>query len=216
MTQSPVSGERQSCTGIPLCVALVVLASGGCDPSTPETVSLEVPRGYMSTLERDWEGRRIAWGPFVGYYFRPQEPPRSNLLHFICFNERQFYTRDLPANARLFEGTAVFAALPEDGSLPGSEADRRRIVPVFFEDAPDAWVAARPEPQDEYVHFHSAHDAEGAVRAGYWLRHVGAADFRYDMGGRVEPESPLYHEVHEGSDRGFARIIEFDRGPGFR
>jgi hypothetical protein len=40
------------------------------------------------------------------------------------------------------------------------------------------------------------------------------AAFTYDMGGRVGPDSVLYHKVMPGSDKAFARIIEFDRGPG--
>lgn len=50
-------------------------------------------------------------------------------------------------------------------------------------------------------------------RHGYWLRHVGAAEFIYDMGGRVSSDSILYHRVKKGVDRDFARLIEFDRGP---
>lgn len=38
-------------------------------------------------------------------------------------------------------------------------------------------------------------------------------EFTYDMGGRVGPDSPLYHEVTPGTDRDFAKIMEFDYGP---
>jgi len=59
----------------------------------------------------------------------------------------------------------------------------------------------------------SCYDATGPVRAGCWFRHEARASFTYDMGGRVGPGSPLYHEVTPEPDREFARIIEFDRGP---
>lgn len=84
---------------------------------------------------------------------------------------------------------------------------------MFFPEAPAAWKDTRPEPRDEFVHFHSCHDANGPSRAGYWIRHVGAASFVYDMGGRVTAESPLHHGVSPGPDADFARVIEFDRGP---
>ena len=35
------------------------------------------------------------------------------------------------------------------------------IQPVFFSQAPDAWLSSRPSPQDAYVHFHSTHDRRG-------------------------------------------------------
>jgi hypothetical protein len=146
----------------------------------------------------------------VGYYFRPEEPSNLTRLRFVCFNERSFYTLDLPANAKLFEGEAVLVDLPEaDFPIPRGE----RIEPVFFGEAPAAWLDTRPEPQAEFVHFHSCHDGTGAVRTGYWLRHVGVSEFTYDMGGRVDEGSPLHHRVRPGPDKDFARIVEFDRGP---
>jgi hypothetical protein len=63
------------------------------------------------------------------------------------------------------------------------------------------------------VHFHSCYNGIGPVLIGYWLRHTAAADFTYDMGGRVAENSPLYHRVQKGVDRDFAKIIEFDKGP---
>ncbi|MDA3872534.1 MAG: hypothetical protein PF795_01045 [Kiritimatiellae bacterium] len=105
--------------------------------------------------------------------------------------------------------------MPGTGQLPEGNA---RILPVYFRDAPDDWKATRPEPADEYLHFHSAYDAAGPVRAGFWLRHTGAASFTYNMGGRVNDSSVLHHRVEPGVDTDFARILEFDRGyhPGSR
>jgi hypothetical protein len=179
-----------------------------------QTAALEIPRGYVSRLEVVHEGRRYRFGPFVGYYFRPQNPDDLEDLHFVVFNQDRFYTLDLPADARLFEGRAVFATLPDVGrTLPGAEAEQR-IHPVFSGQIPQQWLKTRPSPAEEYLHFHSCYDARGAVRYGYWLRHVATAGFTYDMGGRVGTDSPLYHEVKAGVDRDFARIVEFDRGPG--
>jgi hypothetical protein len=48
---------------------------------------------------------------------------------------------------------------------------------------------------------------------GYWLIHEATASFTYDMGGRVTPESPLFHETSPGVDTAFAHIVEFDQGP---
>lgn len=183
---------------------------GGAADGTTGTPS--VPRGYVNRLEIQVDGRVLSFGPFVGYYFKPAATGDLRGLDFICFNERSFYTRDVPANTALFEGQAVWRRLPEAGR-PVPPADGRRIVPVFFETAPAAWRATRPEPREEFRHFHSAHDARGAVRYGYWLRHVALTRFAYDMGGRVDQHSPLYHRVEPGVDRDFARIIEFDHGP---
>jgi hypothetical protein len=167
----------------------------------------------VSRLEVVHEGRRYRFGPFVGYYFHPVDPQNLMDLRFVVFNENAFYTLDLPSNAKLFEGRAVFTTLPDAGrDLPDVDAERR-INPVFFEEAPPQWLQSRPSPREDYLHFHSCYDARGAVRHGYWLRHVGAAEFTYDMGGRVTAESPLYHRVTQGVDRNFARIVEFDRGP---
>lgn len=170
-----------------------------------------VPRGYMDRLEIQVDDRVLSFGPFVGYYFKPSSGDDLGRLDFVCFNERSFYTRDLPANALLYKGQARRQRLP-DAQTP-IPTDGGRIVPVFFSQAPKAWLDARPVPRDEYAHFHSAHDGRGAVYYGYWLRHVAQAQFTYDMGGRVAPGSPLYHRVEPGPDRQFARIIEFDHGP---
>lgn len=189
------------------------LLAAGCTPSAPERpeIALHVPHGYMERLEIVRDGHRYRFGPFVGYYFRPQNPPSLDRLQFVVFNERQFYTRDLPANARLYEGDAVLQRLPQAGFEP--PAAGARIQPVFFEDAPDAWLETRPRPRDEYLHFHSGYDAAGAAKLGYWLRHVAVTAFTYDMGGRVSRQSPLHHSVKPGVDRNFARIVEFDQGP---
>jgi hypothetical protein len=195
-----------------LTVASVVAMSGcrsdqGIDGSGGVVA---VPHGYMARLEQVHDGRMIGFGPFVGYYFRPDDPRDLRRLQFICFNENRFYSSDMPDGAKLFEGTAVRTSLPEaDIAIPTQE----RINPVFFPEAPEAWRNTRPEPQDVFVHFHSGYNGVGPVRTGYWLRHVAVADFTYDMGGRVGKESPLYHRVHKGPDRDFARIVEFDRGP---
>ncbi len=187
----------------------------GCSPGSGEAPPADnpaVPRGYVERLEIQVDDRVLSFGPFVGYYFKPVSNGDFSGLDFICFNEWSFYTRDLPPNAALFEGQARWRRLPEAGRpVPD---DGRRIVPVFFDEAPAAWRDTRPEPRDEYNHFHSAHDARGAVRYGYWLRHVALARFTYDMGGRVDAASPLYHKATPGPDRQFARIIEFDHGPG--
>jgi len=190
-------------------VALLALISSGC--STPETTSsaLEVPRGYVPVLELEIEGRLLSFGPFIGYYFRPRDPDDLSRIDFVCFNERSFYTRDLPENALLFEGDALLTTLADTGFMPESS---QRITPVFFEDAPLQWLKQRPCPQDEFVHFHSCHNAVGPVLTGYWIRHIGKDEFIYDMGGRVTPDSVLYHDVRPGPDKSFARIVEFDRG----
>jgi hypothetical protein len=185
----------------------------GCGPSANgnSSVSLEVPRGYVATLEVERDGRIFGFGPFMGYYFRPPDPSDLRRLEFVAFNEKSWYTKDLPENAKLYEGEAVLARLPDaGGALPAEN----RINPVFFDDAPAAWRATRPEPKAEFRHFHSGHDAAGPVRYGYWIRHVAVAEFTYDMGGRVGPDSPLHHKVTPGVDTDFAEIVEFDRGPG--
>lgn len=180
----------------------------GCAPR--HAVKEDVPpRGYVSKIRLDHNGRRLHFGPFVGYYFKPSSSDRLDRLHFICFNERQFYTRDTPDHARLFEGEAVLTDLPPaDFEIPRAS----RIQPVYFNEAPAAWTASRPEPGEEYLHFHSCWNAAGAVQTGYWLRHRAVTNFTYDMGGRVGSSSPLYHEVTAGVDTGFAQIIEFDHG----
>jgi len=192
-------------------LVLSLLALAACSRGR-ESVPLEVPHGYLATLELAAEGRRYGFGPFVGYYFRPEDPADLTRLRFLCFNERGFYSSDAPVNALLYEGEARLAALPAgEGALPAGPA---RIQPVFFPDAPAGWLATRPEPPDEFVHFHSAYDATGPARVGYWLRHAAVRPFTYDMGGRVGPGGPLYHAVSPGPDLAFPRIVEFDRGPG--
>jgi hypothetical protein len=156
------------------------------------------------------DGQMIGFGPFVGYYFRPENPDDLSRLRFACFNENQFYSSDMADGAKLYEGTAVRKTLPEaDADIPAGD----RINPVFFDNAPAAWRENRPDPKDLFLHFHSCYNGAGPVRTGYWIRHVAVTDFTYDMGGRVGKESPLYHRVKKGPDRDFARIIEFDKGP---
>jgi hypothetical protein len=179
-------------------------------PDGSADVVVVVPHGYMARLEQVHDARMIGFGPFVGYYFRPEDPGDLSRLRFVCFNEDRFYSSDMPNGAKLYQGTAVRATLPRaDVVIPAHD----RINPVFFEEAPETWRETRPAPQGEFVHFHSCYDAAGPVRTGYWLQHVAVADFTYDMGGRVEEKSPLYHRVRKGPDRAFARIVEFDRGP---
>jgi len=169
-----------------------------------------IPHGYMARLEQVHDGQLIGFGPFVGYYFRPDTPKDLSRLRFVCFNENRFYSSDMPAGAMLYEGTALLVNLPAaEIVIPIQE----RINPVFFQEAPESWRNTRPEPQDEFVHFHSGYSGIGPVLTGYWIRHVAVSSFTYDMGGRVGKESPLYHKVSRGPDRDFARIIEFDRGP---
>lgn len=177
--------------------------------SKEETIPLNVPKGYVQVIELEMGDRLVRFGPFVGYYFSPVEPKDLKRLKFISYNERSFYTMDLPENTKLFEGEAIFQELLNaDFIVPQDD----RINPVLFGEAPQLWLDNRPEPQDEYLHFHSCYDAQGAVMKGYWLKHVGTATFTYDMGGRVGPESDLYHKVSLGIDKSFARLMEFDKG----
>lgn len=192
---------------------LIGLLLTGCPAPQAESVTLEVPRGYVDRLWFQADGVKAGFGPFVGYYFKPASPDNLKELHFRCYNERQFYTRDLPANALLYEGTAILQSLPTEGKIPAGD---ERIRPVFFADAPESWRQSRPDPKDEYLHFHSGYSEAGPVRAGYWLRHIAAAHFTYDMGGRVDETSVLYHHVKPGVDKGFAPILEFDSGPAKR
>lgn len=187
------------------------MACGSGD--SPKSEKLAVPRGYVRILQIAHEGRLLKFGPFVGYYFRPLDPKDLTRLQFICFNQKGFYASDMPENARLFEGEAVFQVLEDaDFKIPAHQ----RINPIFFSQAPQVWLENRPRPRDEFLHFHSCYDGSGAVRAGFWLRHQAKAQFTYDMGGRVGPKSPLYHKVTPGPDKGFARIVEFDQGPDTR
>jgi hypothetical protein len=185
------------------------LMPAGCE-QTDNSLSLNVPRGYAPVLELEIEDHLLSFGPFVGYYFKPDILGDFTRLKFVCFNEHNFYTNDIAENAKLYQGEAVLTRLPGvDFKLP----DHARINPVFFSDAPSKWLENRPEPKNEFVHFHSCYDSQGPVLTGYWMRHVGVDEFRYDMGGRVGPDSPLYHKLTPGIDKAFARIIEFDRGP---
>ena len=200
-------------TGVLMCAAAGLFI--GCGSDTLKTpgqgeVELAVPRGYVDTLEVRRGGRILGFGPFVGYYFLPPDPGDLSKLRFVCFNERGFYSSDAPVNAQLYEGEAVFSSLADvDFPIP----TKNRINPVFFDSAPEKWIENRPEPQAEFLHFHSCYNDAGPVLAGYWIRHRAVLAFTYDMGGRVSEDSPLYHEVTKGADTRFARIVEFDRGP---
>ncbi len=195
---------------IALAAVAAALATGGCDAG-PGRVPLAVPHGYQSRLEFVHDGVLYGFGPFVGYYFRPDDPRDPVRVDLVCFNEQGFYASDAPVNALLYEGTAVRTRLPGAGRIPPGPD---RIRPVFFPRAPAAWLAARPDPQDAFVHFHSCYTRAGPVRLGFWIRHRAVRGFTYDMGGRVGPGSPLYHRVRPGVDLAFARIVEFDAGPG--
>ncbi|MBI9085013.1 MAG: hypothetical protein JEZ11_15575 [Desulfobacterales bacterium] len=197
-------------TPIKLSFLAVLLLVFSCDGG-PNNSRSGVPRGYVSVLRMVESGYQINFGPFVGYYFKPENPNDLSRLTFVCLNERQFYTKDLPAGALLYDGEAVRTTLPAAASPPVSGSDR--MVPVFGDQIPQAWRATRPVPQEEFVHFHSGYDAAGPVFTGYWLRHRAVAAFTYDMGGRVGPESPLFHRVTPGPDLNFPRIVEFDAGP---
>lgn len=172
-------------------------------------IAVETPRGYYAQLEFLHQGQRLTFGPFVGYYFRPEHGDDLTRLKFLSYNERQFYTDQLPADALLFEGEAVLTSLPQVRALPRSDA---RMEPIFFADAPSEWLQSRPPPQDQFVHFHSAYNASGPSYTGYWLRHQPAGSFTYNMGGRVDEDSPLYHQATPGSPQRFPHIIEFDAG----
>ncbi|MFO8091309.1 MAG: hypothetical protein R6U13_15835 [Desulfatiglandaceae bacterium] len=198
--------------GLALGVTVYLLFGvASCQRQSEGEVELKIPHGYVSTLEIHLEGRLYGFGPFVGYYFKPEDSQDLSRLSFVCFNERGFYTKDIPINELLYEGVAKLARLPEDGVVIPS--DGARIHPIFFSEAPTQWLENRPEPQDEFLHFHSCYDSQGPALTGYWLRHEAKADFTYDMGERVGPDSPLYHKVRPGIDKLFPRIIEFDRGP---
>lgn len=143
-------------------------------------VAVETPRGYYTQLEFLYQAQRLSFGPFVGYYFRPENGDDLTRLKFRCYNERQFYTDQLPADTLLFEGEAMLSSLPRVRALPRTDT---RIEPVFFAEAPPEWIQARPAPQDHFVHFHSAYDATGPSYTGYWLRHQPVRSFTYNMGG---------------------------------
>jgi hypothetical protein len=190
-----------------VAVLFLFVACGDGQNHGPE----KVLHGYYAMLRIAEGGRQLNLGPFVGYYFKPVNPNDLSKMTFICLNEHQFYTKDLPDGARLYEGDAIQTTLPGGIPMPVSHGDR--IVPVMDEHIPAVWWATRPQPQEEFIHFHSCYDAAGPVYTGYWLRHRALATFTYDMGGRVGPESILFHHVEPGPDRHFARIVEFDFGP---
>ena len=193
-----------------LTLLITVAGTAGCGRDRDKAEARDLPRGYTDVLCLQSGENQYCFGPFVGYYFKPVRPGDLSRLTFICFNEAGFYTRDMPENSRIFEGEARLARLPDAGvPLP----DSGRISPVFFKDAPEAWKESRPEPREEYLHFHSCYDSQGPVRTGFWLRHRALGLFTYDMGGRVGEDSPLYHRAAPGPDRSFPKIIEFDRGP---
>jgi hypothetical protein len=172
--------------------------------------AVETPRGYYSQLEFIYQGEQLSFGPFVGYYFKPDNGDDLAQLEFRCYNERQFYTDQLPADALLFKGVALLSSLPKVRALPHSNA---RIEPVFFPQAPPEWLQSRPNPQKQFVHFHSAYDSSGPSYSGYWLRHQPVSSFIYNMGGRVGENSPLYHRATPDAPQRFPHIIEFDAGP---
>ncbi len=196
-----------------LGVACLLFTALGACASDPGEVPLAVPRGYATRLQVTHQGHLHGFGPFVGYYFRPLDPKDLTRLEFLCFNEGGFYSSDAPRNALLYRGEARLVRLPAaEVTLGGQAGDR--IRPLFARDLPESWLAAQPPPSAEYRHFHSCYDARGAAPVGYWLRHVAARPFTYDMGGRVAPGSPLHHGVTPGPDLAFAHSVEFDRGPG--
>jgi hypothetical protein len=194
-----------------MLTAIILLAVGMCSCAPKrEAVPLDVPRGYLSVLRQQVDGKNLHFGPFVGYYFRPLERGKLDVLDFVCFNERGFYTKTVPENTLLFKGRAIRKTLPDVGmSLPRTN----RINPIYFEDAPAAWLDTRPLPIYAFRHFHSAYNASGPVLTGYWFKHIAVTNFTYDMGRRVSEKSPLFHDVSVGVDTGFARIVEFDAGP---
>jgi hypothetical protein len=210
-TKKEVAARGAPAVGIPLLVVVAVLA-GCAEPEAAPPPSPEVPRGFSQTLQVQRDGQLYRFGPFVGYYFRPVDRESLSRLQFICFNEDKFYSSDMPAGARLFVGEAVLRQIePLEEAIP---KEGGRIRPVFFNEAPSVWLGNRPEPQNEFVHFHSTYNAAGRAFLGYWLRHRAVAAFTYDMGGRVDESSPLWHRVREGPDLKFPRIIEFDFGKG--
>lgn len=193
-----------------LAAALCLLASIGC-AGEAEQPPPDPPHGALQKLTIIRDGTKLGFGPFKGYWFVPANPRDLKRLLFSCYNVDGFYSSDAPENALLFTGEAVLTELPPDpAAVPDSGG---RIRPVFFPEAPAGWPATRPAPQQRFRHFHSAYDATGAVFTGYWLSHNATRSFTYDMGGRVGPDSPLYHEVAPGPDLSFSRIVEFDFGP---
>jgi hypothetical protein len=188
---------------------LVLLALLVCLGLPAVAPAVATPRGYYPQLELLYQGQQLSFGPFVGYYFRPENGDDLTRLRFRCYNERQFYTDQLPADTLLFEGEAILSSLPRVQAQARSDA---RIEPVFFAEAPPEWLETRPAPQDQFVHFHSAYSASGPSYTGYWLRHQPVRSFIYNMGGRVGADSPLYHQATPGEPQHFPHIIEFDAG----
>lgn len=214
MALKPPDGMRYGTANATLLGLLLLLLAGACSDSEtglPGSVELEVPHGFQAVLRVEREGQAAGFGPFVGYYFRPDDPQDLSRLRFVCFNERGFYSSDMPVNALLFRGRARLVRLP--GERTSQPEPIGRITPVGFDEAPEAWLATRPDPRDAFLHFHSLHDGRGARMDGYWLMHEAVASFTYDMGQRVSDGSPLFHRVMPGVDKGFARLVEFDQGP---
>ncbi len=193
------------------CLLSFLLVS--CSTSDRQEAHPEVPRGYYSQLEFVHNGQQLGFGPFVGYYFKPVIFDDMERLHFICYNERQFYSDEIPANERLFEGEAVMTTLSDNTPMPDAQ---QRINPVFLKQTPAGWLETRPEPKEKFVHFHSAYNQSGAVYTGYWLQHSATQEFTYNMGGRVDKSSPLYHQAKPGEESNFPGIVEFDYGPDYQ
>jgi len=170
----------------------------------------EPPRGFQSSWKIPLGDVLAGFGPFVGYWFRPETSGNFDRLRFVCANVNRFYASTMPDGAVLFEGDAILRKLPGTGEpLPRAH----RINAVFFAEAPAEWLRTRPEPREEFLHFHSCYDASGPLPHGYWMRHVAREPFLFDMGARAGPGSPVYHEIERGPARNFSRIVEFDRGP---
>ena len=92
-----------------ICAYTAVMSGCRSDPETDGSsgVVFVVPHGYMARLEQVHDGRMVGFGPFVGYYFRPEDPGDLSRLRFVCFNENRFYSSDMPSGAKLYEGTAA-------------------------------------------------------------------------------------------------------------
>jgi len=92
----------------------------------------------MAHVEVQVDDLLLGFGPFVGYYFKPVDNGNTLRLSFRCYNEQQFYTEDLPADALLYTGTAVFTELPAQKQQP--LRGQGRIEPLFFPEALAAWL----------------------------------------------------------------------------
>jgi hypothetical protein len=190
-------------------VAVLALVAILICSATPGSAMVDIPRGYYAQLQISHDGRALTFGPFVGYYFKPASGTDITKLELLCYNERQFYTDELPADALLFKGDAILTTLPDSHPIPD---EGERITPIFASDAPTAWLETRPEPREQFRHFHSTYNHSGAAYTGYWLRHDPVEKFTYNMGGRLSKDSPLYHQVNPESSGDFPAIIEFDSG----